>query len=413
MLCIISFPMAFAESTNVGKVYWTQEIVSQNSFADIVIEDDDMNKKEYPNFADKLTIHVWSDSSPDGFDVVAVENGIYTGIFRASVYISDTDSAGVKLYSKNGDVLYAKYVDTTVSGSPMDIVSASVVKIPGQDMTQYLDKIDPQFLQKQNKIPGWIKNNAGWWADGTISESEFIQGIQFLIKDGIIVIPPTAVSAEKSQSVPGWIKNNAGWWADGTISDDQFLKGVQFLIGRGIISIGNTSTQSSDSSFAECNSIISSYDRLNCEREEKRKLEEIQYNNLSDKFQAGPAAFYYPGIGNLGNEFTASQSGQTMLRLRLMVENTGSENLSMMCSKPSICNYDIWNGEKAFKSSTNDFVSGKINIKPGKSYVFNMMFGPNIGYGGTTFEYDSTKEYFFRVSEPWGSLMIPLNLSLK
>lgn len=355
--------MAFAESTNVGKVYWTQEIVSQNSFADIIIEDDDMNKKEYPNFADKLTIHVWSDSLPDGLDVVAVETGIYSGIFKASVYISDTDSDGVKLYSKNGDVLYAKYVDTTVSGSPMEIVSASVVKIPGQDMTQILDKINPQFLQKQNKIPGWIKSNAGWWADGTIS-------------------------------------------------DDEFLKGVEFLIGTGIISVGSTSTQSSDSSFAECDSITSSYDRLNCEREEKRKLEEAQYNDLSDKFQVGPAAFYYPGIGNLGNEFTTSQSGQAMLRLRLMVENTGSENLSMMCSGPSVCNYDIWNGEKAFKYSTTDFVSGKITIKPGTSYVFNMMFGPNIGYGGTTFEYDSSKEYFFRVSEPWGSLMIPLNLSL-
>ncbi|WP_370464191.1 hypothetical protein [Nitrosarchaeum sp. AC2] len=28
-------------------------------------------------------------------------------------------------------------------------------------------------------VPDWVKNNAGWWADGTISESEFIQGIQF------------------------------------------------------------------------------------------------------------------------------------------------------------------------------------------------------------------------------------------
>ena len=51
-------------------------------------------------------------------------------------------------------------------------------------------------------VPAWVKNNAGWWADGTISESEFIQGIQFLIKDGVIVIPTTEVSAEKSTSNP-------------------------------------------------------------------------------------------------------------------------------------------------------------------------------------------------------------------
>ncbi|MCI4432778.1 MAG: peptidase, partial [Nitrosopumilus sp.] len=37
-------------------------------------------------------------------------------------------------------------------------------------------------------IPGWIKNNAGWWADGKIGDNDFVQGIQFLIKEGIMKI---------------------------------------------------------------------------------------------------------------------------------------------------------------------------------------------------------------------------------
>ncbi len=37
-------------------------------------------------------------------------------------------------------------------------------------------------------IPAWIKNNAGWWADGQIDDRTFANGIQFLIKIGIIVI---------------------------------------------------------------------------------------------------------------------------------------------------------------------------------------------------------------------------------
>ena len=41
---------------------------------------------------------------------------------------------------------------------------------------------------QENTIPAWIKNNAGWWADGTIDDNSFIQGIQFLIKDGILRI---------------------------------------------------------------------------------------------------------------------------------------------------------------------------------------------------------------------------------
>ena len=39
-----------------------------------------------------------------------------------------------------------------------------------------------------NVIPSWIKNNAGWWADGSIDDNSFVQGIQYLIKEGIMKI---------------------------------------------------------------------------------------------------------------------------------------------------------------------------------------------------------------------------------
>ena len=37
-------------------------------------------------------------------------------------------------------------------------------------------------------IPAWIKNNAGWWATDQIDDSAFVQGIQYLIQEGIIVV---------------------------------------------------------------------------------------------------------------------------------------------------------------------------------------------------------------------------------
>ncbi|MFB5611598.1 MAG: hypothetical protein ACE5RT_07315, partial [Nitrosopumilaceae archaeon] len=71
----------------------------------------------------------------------------------------------------------------------------------------------------QISIPEWIKNNAGWWADGLIGDSDFVSGIQFLIEEGIMTIPETQSGNGESQDIPGWIKNNAGWWADGLIGD--------------------------------------------------------------------------------------------------------------------------------------------------------------------------------------------------
>ena len=41
---------------------------------------------------------------------------------------------------------------------------------------------------ESNEIPVWIKNNAGWWADGSIDDNSFVQGIQFLVKEGFMKI---------------------------------------------------------------------------------------------------------------------------------------------------------------------------------------------------------------------------------
>ena len=42
--------------------------------------------------------------------------------------------------------------------------------------------------QTETSIPGWIKNNAGWWADGQIDDSSFVTGLQWLISNGIMKI---------------------------------------------------------------------------------------------------------------------------------------------------------------------------------------------------------------------------------
>ena len=87
-------------------------------------------------------------------------------------------------------------------------------------------------------IPAWIKNNAEWWADGQIDDGSFVQGIQYLVKEGILKIPPTSQGeGTGSNEIPAWIKNNAGWWAEGAIDDDSFIQGIQFLIKEGIMKV--------------------------------------------------------------------------------------------------------------------------------------------------------------------------------
>ena len=96
-------------------------------------------------------------------------------------------------------------------------------------------------------VPEWIKNNAGWWASDQISDSSFLQGIQYLINKGILVIPSIETSeSSQPQKVPGWIKNTAGWWAGDKISEVEFVNAIQYLIKHGIINVNYGSTCAND-----------------------------------------------------------------------------------------------------------------------------------------------------------------------
>ena len=87
-------------------------------------------------------------------------------------------------------------------------------------------------------VPEWVKNTAGWWAEDVISETEFVNAIEFLVKENIIQVNVSQAS-ETSQNVPEWVKNTAGWWAEDVISETEFVNAIAYLIKHGIIIVNN------------------------------------------------------------------------------------------------------------------------------------------------------------------------------
>ena len=132
-------------------------------------------------------------------------------------------------FSENG----SHFIRIDVDGiwfQPIPLETASFTINVGQAVPEVQE-------QAETSIPGWIKNNAGWWADGQIDDGSFVSGIQWLITNGIMTIPPTEQGVGSGDVIPGWIKNNAGWWADGQIDDGSFVSGLQWLISNGIMKI--------------------------------------------------------------------------------------------------------------------------------------------------------------------------------
>jgi len=52
------------------------------------------------------------------------------------------------------------------------------------------------------EIPIWVKNNAGWWADDLIGDSDFVSGIQYMITEGIMTIPTTQSGCSYKLQLP-------------------------------------------------------------------------------------------------------------------------------------------------------------------------------------------------------------------
>ena len=99
-------------------------------------------------------------------------------------------------------------------------------------------------------VPDWVKNTAGWWATDKISETEFVNAIEFLVKDGIIHVKspstPTTyakmwtakkindeefiskiaplIAQQKGQQygLPEWLQDNAGFWAAKILTNSDF-----------------------------------------------------------------------------------------------------------------------------------------------------------------------------------------------
>ena len=157
--------------------------------------------------------------------------------------LSDVDRQNVvtEIELKDGDCVEGKY--TIMAKRP-----GSIVVPLGIAKSQDTDEIDAlkeelaelrAMLEDKPKVPGWVKNNVQWWANGQVDDATFINGIEFMVKEKVINIPdlPPQASETAEQKIPDWIRNNAIWWSEGAISEDDFVNGIEFLVQNGIIQV--------------------------------------------------------------------------------------------------------------------------------------------------------------------------------
>lgn len=129
---------------------------------------------------------------------------------------------------------YSFCFEVPVSYRVFDITvrSGDCTAISG-DCTEHLLTVDAGA--PPSRIPSWVKQSAEWWSEGSITDGEFISGIEYLMSKGIIHVDGAPRCDECGQAVPSWVKQSAMWWADGLIGDQEFVRGLEYLISQGLI----------------------------------------------------------------------------------------------------------------------------------------------------------------------------------
>ncbi len=129
----------------------------------------------------------------------------------------------------------------TNSGNYKAVFSINSNSLPGTYVINLeyagikIDSVSFNVLSKS--IPLWIKDNAKWWSSSSISDSEFVDGIEYLVDENIIQISTNRQNLVSEKIIPNWIKSNSGWWANNLISDEDFVKMLEYLIQKGIIQV--------------------------------------------------------------------------------------------------------------------------------------------------------------------------------
>ena len=85
-------------------------------------------------------------------------------------------------------------------------------------------------------FPFWMKQIGYSWINGEISDGALMDGIQKSVEgEEWNVVKEMDKSNFGSIYIPKWVKTTAGWWLEEKISDDDFANVIQYLIKNEII----------------------------------------------------------------------------------------------------------------------------------------------------------------------------------
>jgi len=152
-------------------------------------------------------------AEPDGYVILTpisvgkIPDGVFLNLDTNRAYVPNTGSNTVSVIDTTTNTV----IDTMEVGkAPKDIAlnpltnriyvansgsnNVSIIDLNIGAQSKLVPESETLELESKTKVPEWIKNNAGWWADGAIGDSDFASGLEYLIKEKIILVSEQTIS---------------------------------------------------------------------------------------------------------------------------------------------------------------------------------------------------------------------------
>ncbi len=232
----------------LGAIKYLDTAAAKFSSSDFVVIDKN-NNLYILSSADNRILHYKTDGTfvgsfgTSGTDDGKLQNPTSLALdSMGNLYVADSGNNRVHVFEPNGKFLNKWGAKGTGDGKFNQITGVTldnqnnVFVVDSQNLK--IQKFAAIVVSNEIVIPDWVRNNAAWWNEGKLADTDFASGIKFMIEKKIIQIPTLEKSGtETGEKIPDWVKNNAKWWAEGKLTNKDFASGIEFMVKKGIIRV--------------------------------------------------------------------------------------------------------------------------------------------------------------------------------
>lgn len=131
-----------------------------------------------------------------------------------------------------------KYLDEPNLGQFHELeVLIDMIKANGLEIVP-ISKINSKISHAEPIIEEKSKKIMREWVEGTRTDSDFIDTLNFLREDFVILNINDPNNVKNSQeNIPTWFKNNVSWWLEKKTSTNDFVNSIDFLLKNEILII--------------------------------------------------------------------------------------------------------------------------------------------------------------------------------